>query len=153
MTTIAITTRGEKRLKEELAHLKTITLPDIAEKLRTYNIESTEYKSIEEQQGFALGRINGIETTLSAASIIDPSKMSYLDRVTFGATVTVENIDTSEVHQYQIVGDVEADLKTGLIPSSSPLSRALIGKMEGDLAIVNSSDGDIELEILKIEYI
>ncbi|WP_414058269.1 transcription elongation factor GreA, partial [Staphylococcus aureus] len=99
------------------------------------------------------GRIQEIESKLSAAQIIDPASLDADGRVVFGATIDLEDLDSGKPVTYQIVGDDEADLETGKISISSPIARALIGKFEGDVATVVAPGGEREYEVLAVKYL
>jgi transcription elongation factor GreA len=158
MATIPITKKGAEKLKEELHRLKTVDRPwvinAIAEARAQGDLsENAEYDAAKDRQGFIEGRIQEIESKLSMAQIIDPSALDADGKVVFGATVMLEEESTSEQVTYQIVGEDEADLKLGLINISSPIARALIGKEEGDLAIVQAPGGEKRYEIVSVSYI
>ena len=158
MATIPITKRGAEKLKTELQRLKTIersaVIQAIAEARAQGDLsENAEYESAKEQQGFIEGRIGEIEGKLSAAQIIDPSVLDAGGRVVFGATVALEDEDSGVAVTYQIVGEDEADLKQGLINVSSPIARALIGKEEGDTAVVQAPGGERRYEIVGVKYL
>ena len=141
MATLPITKRGAEKLKEELQRLKTVERPAviaaIAEARAQGDLsENAEYEAAKDRQGFIEGRIMEVEGKLSAAQIIDPTALDAGGRIVFGATVELEDEDTGTAVTYQIVGEDEADLKFGLINVSSPIARALIGKEEGDVAVV-----------------
>ena len=158
MNKIPLTVAGAEKLRQELQELKTVVRPRIiaaiAEAREHGDLkENAEYHAAREQQSFAEGRIADIEGKLSNAQIIDVTKLDADGKVVFGATVKLENIDTEEVVTYQIVGDDEADIKAGRISIGSPIARALIGKEQEDVVIVNAPGGDIEYEILEIQYI
>ena len=153
-----ITDKGALRLKEELNQLKTVDRPRIIEAISVAREhgdlkENAEYHAAREQQSFAEGRIQELEYVLSAANIIEIDSLKNQEKVVFGATVELEDLDTEETVTYQIVGDVEADIKSNRIAISSPIARALIGKEEGDVALVKAPAGDREYEIVGIEYI
>ncbi len=114
--------------------------------------ENAEYHAAKEQQSLNEGRISELEDKLSRAEVIDVTKMSG-DTIKFGATVTLLDEDTEEEKTYQIVGDVEADLKKGKISLSSPIARALIGKRVEDSVEVTAPGGSKSYEILDIKYI
>jgi transcription elongation factor GreA len=105
-----------------------------------------------EQQGFIEGRIKQLEAELSHAQVIDVSSLNAGSRVVFGATVELADADTDEEKTYQIVGDLEADIKMGLIAISSPVARALIGKHEGDTVTIEAPGGTREYEIIGVSY-
>jgi transcription elongation factor GreA len=158
MATIPITKKGAEKLKEELHRLKTVDRPwvinAIAEARAQGDLsENAEYDAAKDRQGFIEGRIQEVESKLSMAQIIDPSTVDADGKVVFGATVMLEEESTSEKVTYQIVGEDEADLKLGLINISSPIARALIGKEEGDLAIVQAPGGEKRYEIVSVSYL
>ena len=150
-----MTPQGAQRLREEVARLKE-ERPKISREIgiaREHGdlSENAEYHAAKERQGLVEARIKDIEDKLSRAEIIDPSKLSG-DRVRFGATVKLTNLDSDEESSYQIVGADEADLKQGTISVSAPLSRALIGKSTGDEVVVNLPGGIRRYEIASIEF-
>ena len=158
MTTIPITIRGAEKLKEELQRLKSKdrheVINAIAEARAQGDLsENAEYEAAKDRQGFIEGRIMEVEGKLSAAQIIDPSALDAGGRIVFGATVDLEDEDTGTAVTYQIVGEDEADLKFGLINVSSPIARALIGKEEGDVAVVMAPGGERSYEIVSVKYI
>ncbi|RGE44703.1 transcription elongation factor GreA [Comamonas testosteroni] len=158
MATIPITKRGAEKLKVELQRLKTVDRPAVIQAIAEARAqgdlsENAEYESAKEQQGFIEGRIAEIESKMSAAQIIDPSALDAGGRVVFGATVDLEDEDSGAAVTYQIVGEDEADLKHGLINVSSPIARALIGKEEGDTAVVQAPGGERRYEIVGVKYI
>jgi transcription elongation factor GreA len=158
MATIPITKKGAEKLKDELHRLKTIERPSVINAIAEARAqgdlsENAEYDAAKDRQGFIEGRIQEIESKLSMAQIIDPSAVDADGKVVFGATVLLEEESTSEQVKYQIVGEDEADLKLGLINISSPIARALIGKEEGDLAIVQAPGGEKRYEIVSVSYI
>ncbi|WP_118984605.1 transcription elongation factor GreA [Photorhabdus sp. CRCIA-P01] len=158
MKQIPMTVRGSDKLREELDYLKNVRRPkiisDIAEAREHGDLkENAEYHAAREQQGFCEGRIQEIEAKLSNAQVIDVTKMPKAGRVIFGATVTVLNVNTDEEQTYRIVGDDEADIKENLISVNSPIARGLIGKEVDDVVIIKTPGGEVEYEILKVEYI
>ena len=158
MSTIPITERGAEKLKEELHRLKTVDRPAVIQAIAEARAqgdlsENAEYDAAKDRQGFIEGRIQEIEGKLSAAQIIDPSTLDAGGRVVFGATVELEDENTSDTVKYQIVGEDEADLKLGLINISSPIARALIGKEEGDVAVVMAPGGERRYEIVAVHYL
>lgn len=157
MATIPITKRGAEKLKEELHRLKTVERPGVINAIAEARAqgdlsENAEYDAAKDRQGFIEGRIQEIESKLSAAQIIDPSSLDAGGRVVFGATVELEDEATGDAVTYQIVGEDEADLKLGLINISSPIARALIGKEEGDVAEVQAPGGVKRYEIVGVAY-
>ena len=152
-----MTKAGAERLREELATLKKHDRPKvivaIAEARAHGDLkENAEYHAAREQQGFIEGRIQLLESTISHAHIIDIEKLNPGDKVVFGATVTLSDEETAEEIIYQIVGDVEADIKHNRIAVSSPISRALIGQEVGEVVVVRAPAGDREYEIIDVEY-
>lgn len=153
-----ITLKGAARLRDELEHLKSVKRPRviaaIAEAREHGDLkENAEYHAAREEQGFIEGRIKQLEGELSNAEIIDTSKLNAGSKVVFGATVTMADVDTDEEKMYQIVGDLEADIKLGLIAISSPVARALIGKLEGDTVAIDAPAGQREYEIISVQYL
>jgi transcription elongation factor GreA len=161
MNKVPLTARGADKLRSELERLKRVERPRIIEAIaeaRSHGDlkENAEYHAAREQQGFVEGRIKDIESKLSRAHIVDVTdehtRARANGKVVFGATVDVLEADNNEEHTFQIVGDDEADLKQGLISVSSPIARALIGKVVDDVALVETPSGKRELEILDIRY-
>jgi len=158
MATIPITKRGAEILKAELHKLKTVDRPWVINAISEARAqgdlsENAEYDAAKDRQGFIEGRIQEVEGKLSAAQVIDPSTLDAGGRVVFGATVELEDEDTGDRVKYQIVGEDEADLKLGLINISSPIARALIGKEEGDTAVVQAPGGEKSYEVVAVHYI
>jgi transcription elongation factor GreA len=158
MATIPITKRGSEKLKAELHNLKTVERPAIIQAIAEARAqgdlsENAEYEAAKDRQGFIEGRILEVEGKLSAAQIIDPTAVDAGGRVVFGATVELEDENTGAAVTYQIVGEDEADIKLGLVNISSPIARALIGKEEGDTAVVQAPGGERRLEIVAVKYI
>jgi transcription elongation factor GreA len=158
MATIPITKRGAEKLKAELHRLKTVDRPAvigaIAEARAQGDLsENAEYDAAKDRQGFIEGRIQEVESKLSAAQIIDPTALDAGGKVVFGATVELEDEKSGERVKYQIVGEDEADLKLGLINIGSPIARALIGKEEGDTAEVQAPGGVKHFEIVAVSYV
>jgi transcription elongation factor GreA len=158
MSRVPITKRGEEKLREELRVLKSESRPKVIAAIAEARAhgdlrENAEYHAAKEQQGFIEGRIAEIEGKLSAAQVIDVTKMEATGKVIFGTTVTVADAESGDEMKYRIVGDDEADSKSGLISYNSPIARALIGKNEGDVVEVAAPGGKRELEIVSVEYI
>lgn len=157
MSAIPLTVQGVERLKIELDRLKKVERPDVINAIAEARAqgdlsENAEYDAARERQAFVEGRIRQLEGTISNAQIIDPSSLDVGDKVVFGATVTIEDLSSEERLTYQIVGDVESDIRENRISISSPVARALIGKSAGDEVIVNAPGGVREYEIIAIEY-
>lgn len=157
MSAIPLTAQGAERIKAEIHRLKTVERPDVINAIAEARAqgdlsENAEYDAARERQAFVEGRIRELEGTISNAQIIDPATLDVGDRVVFGATVTLEDLDSGKQVTYQIVGDVESDIRENRISVSSPVARALIGKSEGDVVEVQAPAGVREYEILSIEY-
>jgi transcription elongation factor GreA len=155
---VPMTLEGSERLREELAHLKSVLRPQIIKAIATAREhgdlkENAEYHAAKEQQSFAEGRIKEIEGKLSDAQIIDVTKIKHTGKVIFGSTVTLVEVESGAEKRYKIVGEDEADLKLNKISVMSPIARALVGKSEGDTVVVNAPNGSIEYEIDKVEHI
>jgi len=158
MTRHPLTKEGAERLREELARLKKVNRPEIIAAIAEARAhgdlkENAEYHAAREQQGFTEGRIQHLTATLSGAHVIDVATLNAAPRVVFGATVTLSDEETAREITYQIVGDLEADIKHNRIAVSSPIARALIGQEEGDLVVVRAPAGDREYDIVSVEYI
>lgn len=158
MTKFPLTVRGADALREELTQLKSVERPKviaaIAEAREHGDLkENAEYHAAREQQGFIEGRIKEIEGKLGNAQIIDITKLPQNGRVVFGVTVELEDLDSGNEVTYQIVGDDEADIKQNRISVNSPIARALIGKEEGEIVVVQAPGGATEYEIGAVKYI
>lgn len=157
MSKVPLTVQGAEKLRAELQRLKA-ERPQIIDAIATAREhgdlkENAEYHAAREQQGFAEARIRDLEFKLANAEIIDVTTLNADGRVVFGATVDLADTDTGDEVTYRIVGEDEAYIKAGLISVSSPVARALIGKQEGDIAVVRAPGGDREYEIVEIRYI
>ena len=152
-----LTTTGAAKLREELEQLKSVKRPAVINAIAEARAhgdlkENAEYHAAREQQGFIEGRIKQLEAELSHAQVIDVATLNAGSRIVFGATVQLANTETDEERSYQIVGDLEADIKQGLIAISSPVARALIGKHEGDVVTIEAPGGTHEYEIVAVSY-
>jgi transcription elongation factor GreA len=152
-----LTAIGAKRLREELDRLKSVVRPQIIQAIAEARAhgdlkENAEYHAAREQQGFTEGRINELEAALSYAEIIDTSKLNAGSRIVFGAHIELEEHDSGEPVKYQIVGDLEADIREGRISVSSPVARALIGKSEGDVVSIETPRGTRRYEVVSVAY-
>jgi transcription elongation factor GreA len=157
MSTFPITKRGAELLKAELHKLKTVERPAVIQAIAEARAqgdlsENADYDAAKERQGFIEGRIAEVEGKLSAAQVIDPLSVDAGGRVVFGATVDLADEDSGAEVTYQIVGEDEADLKKGLINIGSPIARALIGKEEGDVAVVEAPGGTRRYEVVAVRY-
>ena len=158
MSTIPLTEIGAEKLRNELHELKTVQRPAVIDAIaeaRSHGdlSENAEYDAAKEKQGFIEGRISELESKLSNAQIINPAQLDADGACVFGATIDLEDVTNDTIVTYQIVGDDEADIKQGKISISSPISRALIGKHQGDVAEVIAPGGTREYEILNVKYI
>ena len=145
-------------LRDELHRLKTKERPAVISAISEARAqgdlsENAEYDAAKERQSFIEGRIAELEGKLSAAQIIDPTLSDGDGRVVFAATVTLEDLESSDKVTYKIVGDDEADIKFKKVSISSPIARALIGKYAGDTVEVQTPGGTREYEILEVQYI
>ena len=152
-----MTVQGEKLLRDELSQLKSIKRPQISEAIKEAREkgdlkENAEYHAAREQQSFTEGRIKDIESKLSNAQVIDVTQIPKSDKVIFGTTVVVVDENNKKI-TYKIVGEDEADLKKGMISVTSPISRSLVGKCEGDVVNIKTPSGDIEYEIIEVMYV
>lgn len=153
-----ITKTGSERLRAELERLKFTARPRIIAAIAEARAhgdlkENAEYHSAREEQSFIEGRIAELESLLSTAEIIDISQLNPGNRVVFGATVDLEDEDTGVAVTYQIVGDLEADIKMCLIAVSSPIARALIGQHAGDSFEFTAPNGVKHYEIINVRYV
>jgi transcription elongation factor GreA len=157
MERIPMTAAGFKALEDEINQLKNVErhaiIAAIAEARAHGDLsENAEYHAAKERQGFIEGRVMELEDQIGRAEVIDVSKLNG-STVKFGATVTLVDEDSDEKRKYQIVGDVESDVKRGRISLSSPIARALIGKGKGDTVEVSTPGGSRSYEILKVEFV
>jgi transcription elongation factor GreA len=153
-----MTLQGAESLRAELNELKTVKRPAVIAAIAEARAhgdlkENAEYHAAREQQGFIEGRIKDIESKLSHAQIIDVTTLGAGGKVVFGATVVLLDLNTDEEKTYQIVGVDEADLKHGKISVTSPVARALIGRIEGDEVALEAPGGTHEFEILEVRYV
>jgi transcription elongation factor GreA len=158
MNKIPLTVKGAELMRAELHQLKTVERPKVIasiQEARTHGdlSENAEYDAAKERQSFIEGRIVELEGKLANAQIIDPAHVDADGRCVFGSTVDLEEVGSGETVTYQIVGDDEADIKSGKISISSPIARALIGKYSGDVAEVKAPGGIKEYEILDVKYL
>lgn len=158
VTRVPMTVAGAERLREEVEHLKRVERPRISKAIAEAREhgdlrENAEYHAAREQQSFVEGRIKDIEGKLSAAQIIDVTAIPAGDKVIFGATVEILNLETDETLRYQIVGEDEASVKENKISVTSPMARSLVGKEVGDVVVVRTPGGDTEYEIVQVLHI
>ena len=157
MEKVPMTGLGHQKLEDEIRNLKSVERPSVIRAIAEARAhgdlsENAEYHAAKERQGFIEGRILELEDIAARAQVIDPSKFTG-KVVKFGATVTVVDEDTDKEATYQIVGEIEADLKQKRISIASPLARALIGKTVGDSVEVAAPAGAKSYEILKVKYV
>ena len=153
-----MTVDGAEQLREELMHLKNVMRPRLAKAIGAAREhgdlrENAEYHAAKERQGLTEARIRHIEAQLADAKIIDVTKVRPNGKVVFGATITLFDIENSAEVRYKIVGEDEADLKASKISVMSPLAKAVIGKSEGDTAVVETPAGKREYDIEEIAYL
>lgn len=158
MNKVPMTKAGADALEAELEDLKKVQRPRIVQAIAEAREhgdlkENAEYHAAREQQSFCEGRIQEIEGKLSNAQIIDINSMPHTGRVIFGVTVDLLNLDTDEKVSYKIVGDDEADVKSGKISVNSPIARGLIGKSQGDEVVIKTPAGEVEYEIEAVSHI
>jgi transcription elongation factor GreA len=151
-----MTKAGFDRLKEELHYLKTTARPEVVRAIAEARehgdlSENAEYHAARERQGFIEGRVAELEDKFARSQVIDVTSLSG-NTVTFGATVTLADEDTDEEATYQIVGEMEADIKIGRLSITAPLSRALIGKEVGDSVEVATPKGEKGFTIISIGF-
>ncbi|MDR2400698.1 MAG: transcription elongation factor GreA [Deferribacteraceae bacterium] len=156
MNTIPITQTGYDRLKAELEKLKSVDRKEVIEAIKEARAhgdlsENAEYDAAKERQGIIEARISELEAKIPMLEIIDISKLKG-ERVIFGATVEMENVDNGERRVFTIVGPDESDISTGKVSVLSPMAKAVIGKKAGDDAVVQAPGGEIEYEILKVFF-
>lgn len=157
MNKTPMTVEGAQALEAELERLKKVDRPTIIKAIAEAREhgdlkENAEYHAAREQQGFCEGRIQEIEAKLSDAQIIDIKKIPATEKVIFGVTVTIINVDTDEEKTYRIVGEDEANPAENRISYSSPIARGLIGKMVGDVVNIQTPAGTVEFEIDAVNH-
>ena len=157
MKKVPMTILGATMLREELQRLKTIERPRIIAAIAEARAhgdlkENAEYHAAREQQSFVEGRILEIEGKLSISQVIDVTQIENTGKVIFGVTVTLINLSTEESVSYKIVGEDEADIKLTKISITSPIARAMIGKLVGELIQVSTPDGVVEYEIIDVVH-
>jgi transcription elongation factor GreA len=155
---VPITAKGAEKLRAELKRLKMEDRPRIIAAIAEARAhgdlkENAEYHAAREQQSFAEGRIKEIDGKLSHAHIVDATSIPHSGKVIFGVTVELIDEDTEETIVYQIVGEDEADIKVGMISVNSPIARALITRMEGDVVSVSVPGGTRSLEIVEVRHL
>ncbi len=158
MIKVPMTLEGAEALRKELEQLKKVERPRIVQSIAEAREhgdlkENAEYHAAREQQSFCEGRIQEIEGKLSHSQVIDITKIPVSDKVIFGTTVDILNLETEEMVTYKIVGDDEADVKLNKISVNSPIARALIAKEVGEVVVVKTPAGEVEYEIDDVRHI
>jgi len=157
MTRTPVTPEGYAALVAELTHHKEVVRPQIVrdiEEARAHGdiSENSEYEDAKERQAHCEGRILELEGRVATADVIDVTKLPVSDRVVFGATVTIESPSSGETRTWRIVGEDQADVDKNMISYKSPLGKALIGRHEGDEAVVPAPSGQQTWEIVQVQY-
>ncbi|MBM3579394.1 MAG: transcription elongation factor GreA [Alphaproteobacteria bacterium] len=157
MEKFQITREGYEKLKAEIDNLKNVERPNIIKQIAAARElgdlrENAEYHSAKDRQGFIEAQIADLEEKFSRVEIVDVSKLSG-DKVQFGATVTLEDLDSGRKISYKIVSEFEANIDDGLISSGSPVARALLGKKIGDEVEVKTPGGVVNYEILAVRFV
>ena len=152
-----MTVKGSELLREELKGLKSNDRPNIIKAIATAREfgdlkENAEYHAAKEKQSFIEGRIQEIESKLSNSEIIDVTKLSVTNKVIFGSTVTLMNLDSDQIVKYKIVGEDESDVDNGLLSYKSPLSRAMIGKSSNELVELKTVESKQSFQVIEISY-
>lgn len=158
MKRVPLTVGGAEKMRAEIRTLKSEARPRVIQAIAVARghgdlKENAEYHAAKEEQGFIEGRIRELESQLGNAEIIDVARLAGNKKVVFGAIVSLVDEADGKASRYQIVGEYEADMKQGLISITSPLARALIGKVEGDVASFVVPGGEKNLEIVRVEYL
>ena len=157
MNKVPVTVRGHEMLMDELQRLKREDRPNVIQAIAEARAhgdlkENAEYHAAKEQQGFIEGRIKEIEAKLSNLQVIDVTAVDAKGKIIFGSTVELIDEDSGTETVYRIVGEDEADIKTGLISYTSPIARALIGKNEGDSVTFSAPGGEKHYEVIEVRY-
>ena len=158
MSKVPMTVRGHQLMEEELKRLKYEDRPNVVKAIAEARAhgdlrENAEYHAAKEQQGFIEARIKDLEGKLSHKHVIDVTAVDAKGKVVFGSTVELLEEDSGEEIEYRIVGEDEADIKTGLISYTSPIARAIIGKNEGDIVTFQAPGGEKTFEIIEVKYV
>jgi transcription elongation factor GreA len=158
MNKVPVTVRGHGMLQDELKQLKSVDRPQVIQAIAEAREhgdlkENAEYHAAKEQQGFIEGRIKELEGKLSNLQVIDVTTVNATGKIVFGATVDLLDVDSDTEITYRIVGEDEADIKTGLVSFTSPIARALIGKNEGDEIVFEAPGGQKTYEVIEVRYV
>jgi len=151
-----ITPEGQQRLRAELDQLKNVKRQEIIDAISEARAhgdlkENAEYHAAREEQGLNEARIRELEDVLGTSQVVEYKQMGVEDRVIFGSTVTIKDIENDEIKKYQIVGDAEADIENNTISFTTPMARAMLKKELGEFIEVHTPGGDKEFEIINIE--
>ena len=157
MNKVPVTVRGHELMQEELKRLKSRDRPQVIKAIAEARAhgdlkENAEYHAAKDQQGFIEGRIRELEAKLSNLQVIDVTEVDAKGKIIFGSTVELIDEGTGKGTEYKIVGEDEADIKTGLISFTSPIARALIGKNEGDTINFSAPGGEKQYEVIEVRY-
>ena len=157
MNKVPVTVRGHELMTEELKRLKSNDRPNVIKAIAEARAhgdlkENAEYHAAKEQQGFIEARIKELEGKLSHLQVIDVTAVDAKGKIIFGSTVELIDEGTGEEKVFKIVGEDEADIKTGLISYTSPIARALIGKNEGDIVNFSAPSGEKQYEVIEVRY-
>ena len=158
MNKVPMTVRGAELLRQELKNLKSTERPRIIQAIAEARAhgdlkENAEYHAAKDQQGFLEGRIKDIEGKLANIEVIDVTTIDARGKIVFGSTVELLDEQTNKEIVYKIVGEDEADIKIGLISFTSPIARALIGKLEGDEVSFSAPGGEKHYEVIDVRYV
>jgi transcription elongation factor GreA len=158
MNKVPMTVRGHELLRDELKQLKSVERPQVIQSIAEARAhgdlkENAEYHAAKDQQGFIEGRIKECEGKLSNLQVIDVTQVNANGKIVFGSTVKLLDVSIDTEIIYKIVGEDEADIKQGLISFTSPISRALIGKNEGDEIVFSAPGGEKEYEVISVSYV
>jgi len=158
MSKVPMTAAGAEKIKAELKELKSVARPKVIQAIAEARAhgdlrENAEYHAAKDQQGFIEARIRDLDQKLSYAHVIDVTALPQNGKVVFGTTVVIEDEESGNEMRYQIVGEDEADIKQGRISFTSPIARALIGKEEGEIAIVDAPGGTRSYEVIEVLYL
>jgi transcription elongation factor GreA len=156
MSQVPMTATGKLKMEEELKRLKSVERPAVIQQIAEARAhgdlsENAEYDAAREKQGFIEGRIQDLEDKLARAQVVDTSDLKT-DKIVFGATIDLLNVETEQKQTYRIVGSDEADVKAGLVSIESPMARQLLNKKAGDQVTIRVPKGDIDYEILAVRY-
>ena len=157
MNKVPMTVRGHELLQKELKRLKSVDRPRVITAIAEARAhgdlkENAEYHAAKDEQGFIEARIKELEGKLSNLQVIDVTSVDAKGRIVFGSTVELVDEETGKETVYKIVGEDEADVKTGMVSFTSPIARALIGKNEGDVINFSAPGGDKQFEVIEVRY-